>query len=76
MLKTPYLLFLGSGENDLAIKTSRGIAYWNAHNCLGEFAADTSPLTLDLQKFSIKQAAKNGAKKFVDYLRTQHQAHD
>lgn len=65
MLKTPYLLFLGSGDNNLAIKTSRGIAYWNAKNCLGEFSAASSPLTLGLQKLSIKQAAQDGAKTFI-----------
>ncbi len=64
-LKTPYHLFLGCGDNPLAIKTSRGIAEWNPDVCLAEIAGGDSPLTLGLPKMSVKEAAQNGAKTFV-----------
>ena len=64
-LKAPYLLFLGCGDNELAIKTSRGIALWNPDVCMGELAGGDSSLTLDLPKMSIQDAADQGAKTFV-----------
>lgn len=65
LLKAPYQLFLGCGDNELAIKTSRGIAQWNPDACIAEFAGGNSPLTLGLPKMSIKDAAAAGAKTFV-----------
>ncbi|MEZ5758715.1 MAG: DUF1611 domain-containing protein [Emcibacteraceae bacterium] len=64
-LKAPYLLFLGCGDNELSIKTSRGIAVWNPEVCLGEIAGGNSPLTLGLPKMSVKEAAEKGAKTFI-----------
>ncbi|MBT5185689.1 MAG: DUF1611 domain-containing protein [Kordiimonadaceae bacterium] len=64
-LKAPYHLFLGCGDSELAIKTSRGIAQWNPDVCLGEVAGNSSPLTLGLPKLTIKEAADKGAKTFV-----------
>lgn len=65
LLKAPYHLFLGCGDNELAIKTSRGIAQFNPDVCIGEIAGGNSPLTLGLPKLSIKEAADAGAKTFV-----------
>ncbi len=64
-LKAPYHLFLGCGDSELAIKTSRGIAQWNPDVCLGEIAGGNSRLSLGLPKMSIKEASENGAKTFV-----------
>ena len=64
-LKTPYLLFLGCGDSELAIKTSRGIAQWNPDACLGEIAGGSSKLTLNLPKMSVREAADKGAKTFI-----------
>jgi len=65
LLKAPYHLFLGCGDSELAIKTSRGIAQWNPDVCLGEIAGGDSQLSLGLPKLSIKEAADRGAKTFV-----------
>lgn len=65
ILKAPYLLFLGCGDNELTIKTSRGIALWNPDVCIGELAGGDSPLSLGLNKLSVDQAAEQGAKTFV-----------
>lgn len=64
-LKTPYHLFLGCGDQELSIKTSRGIAQFNPDICIGEIAGGDSPLTVGLEKLSIEEAAAKGAKTFV-----------
>ncbi len=64
-IKTPYHLFLGCGDSELAIKTSRGIAEFNPDICIGEIAGGDSPLTVGMEKLSIKEAAEKGAKTFV-----------
>ena len=65
MLKAPYHLFLGCSDNELSIKTSRGIAQWNPDACIGEFSGGESTLSIGLPKLSIKEAAEKGAKTFV-----------
>ena len=65
LFKAPYQLFLGCDDNELAIKTSRGIAQWNPDVCVAEFAGEKSTLSVGLPKNSIKDAAKIGAKTFV-----------
>tara|TARA_R110002096_G_scaffold166630_4_gene335967 strand:- start:447 stop:1463 length:1017 start_codon:yes stop_codon:yes gene_type:complete len=61
-LKSPYLLFLGFGDNPLAIKTSRGLAQWRPDICIGETG---SPLSLGLQKMTPFEGAQAGAKTFI-----------
>ena len=58
LFKAPYQLFLGCDDNELAIKTSRGIAQWNPDVCVAEFAGEKSTLSVGLPKNSIKEAAK------------------
>jgi|TARA_R110002096_G_C14661614_1_gene728096 D-glutamate N-acetyltransferase len=65
LFKAPYQLFLGCDDNELAIKTSRGIAQWNPDVCVAEFAGGDSTLSIGLPKMSIKDAAAAGAKTFV-----------
>lgn len=65
MLKAPYHLFLGCSDQELSIKTSRGIAQWNPDACIGEIAGGSSTLSIGLPKLSIKEAADAGAKTFV-----------
>jgi len=60
----PYLLFLGSGTDPLAVKMSQGIAYWRPERCLGESAAPGG-LTLGLESLTIQEAARRGAKTFI-----------
>lgn len=65
MIKTPYLLYLGSTSDPLAIKTSRGIAMFRPDQCVGEFAHAASPLSLGLPRMSFRQAVENGARTLV-----------
>lgn len=65
LLKGPYQLFLGCSDNELSIKTSRGIAQWNPDASIAEFAGAPSTLSIGLPQMSIKQAAEAGAKTFV-----------
>ncbi|MDG1708226.1 MAG: DUF1611 domain-containing protein [Emcibacteraceae bacterium] len=65
LLKAPYQLFLGCSDNELSIKTSRGIAQWNPDACIAELAGGNSTLSIGLPKMTIKEAAEAGAKTFV-----------
>ncbi len=64
-LKTPYLLFLGCGQDVRAVKTSRGIYQWNPDVCLGEISGGPNPISIGLPKLSAKQASEKGAKTFI-----------
>ena len=61
-LKTPYLLYLGTSDNPLSIKISRGLAEWRPEYCVGETGGK---LTLGLRKMSPAEAVAAGAKTFV-----------
>ncbi|EMD82813.1 N-acetyltransferase DgcN [Pacificimonas flava] len=65
MIKTPYLLYLGSATDELSIKTSRGLAMFRPDGCVGEFRHDDCPLTLGLPRLGFSDAAKAGAKTLV-----------
>ncbi|WP_179945446.1 N-acetyltransferase DgcN [Croceibacterium atlanticum] len=65
MIQTPYLLYLGSTSDPLAIKTSRGIAMFRQQDCVGEFVRGEDCLTLGLPRMSFAEAAKAGAKTLV-----------
>ena len=61
MIIGPFLLYLGSSSDPIAIKTSRGLATFRRQDCLGEFRHDGSPLTLGLPQLTMEQAASVGA---------------
>ncbi|HET6552145.1 MAG TPA: N-acetyltransferase DgcN [Dyella sp.] len=61
----PYLLYLGSANDDLAIKTARGLAYWRPHWCLGQHRRDDCAVTLDLPDMDIVRAKAAGASTMV-----------
>ncbi len=65
MIAAPFLLYLGHSADFIGIKTSRGLAAFRRHDCVGEFRHDDSPLTLDLPRMTIPQAAAAGAKTLV-----------
>lgn len=64
-LKHPYLLFLGQDNNELAIKTARGISYWRPDICIAEYAMAECKITLGLQRKTPKEAFNAGARTFV-----------
>ena len=65
MIRTPYLLYLGSTSDPLSIKTSRGIAMFRPDECVGEFSREPGNLTLGFPKMDFAEAAAAGAKTLV-----------
>lgn len=63
--RPPYLLYLGSAADDLAIKTARGLAHWRPDWCLGQYRrADCKP-SLDLPDMTVTEARSAGANTMV-----------
>lgn len=65
MIPSPYLLYLGHSQDPADIKTSRGLAVFRRRDCVAEFRHDDCPLTLNLPRMTIPQAAAAGAKTLV-----------
>jgi uncharacterized NAD-dependent epimerase/dehydratase family protein len=65
MIPAPFLLYLGSSNDFAGIKTSRGLAAFRPDDCIGEFRHDDCPLTLDLPRMTIAEAAAAGARTLV-----------
>ena len=61
----PYLLYLGSAADDLAIKTARGLAYWRPDWCLGQYRRRGCVPTLGLRDLDMAQARREGADTMV-----------
>ncbi len=64
-METPYLFFLGDVQDDLAAKTSRGIAAWRPERCLGEYRLPGCGTTLGLDELGFGEAVARGAKTLV-----------
>ncbi len=65
MIPGPYLLYLGHSSDPLAVKTSRGLAAFRGADCVGEFRHDDCPLTLDLPRLGMAEAAEKGARTLI-----------
>ncbi|PEQ14336.1 EBNA-1 nuclear protein [Novosphingobium sp. PC22D] len=65
MIPSPYFLYLGSSDDSVGIKTSRGLAEFRRADCVGEFRHDASPLTLGLPRLTMAEAAAAGARTLV-----------
>jgi uncharacterized NAD-dependent epimerase/dehydratase family protein len=65
MIATPYLLYLGHSNDEIGIKTSRGLAVFRPEICVGEFRHDDCKLTLDLPRMNFEEAVAVGAKTLV-----------
>ena len=61
----PYLLYLGSAADDLAIKTARGLAHWRPDWCIGQYRHPDCKPTLGLPEMNMAQARSNGANTMV-----------
>ena len=64
-IPAPFLLYLGSTTDPVAIKTSRGLAEFRREDCVAEFRHDDCPLTLGLPRMTIAEAATAGARTLV-----------
>lgn len=65
MIETPYLLYLGHSNDDVGIKTSRGLAVFRPDICVGEFRHDDCGLTLNLPRMDFAAARAAGARTLV-----------
>ena len=65
MIETPYLLYLGHSNDEIGIKTSRGLAVFRPDICVGEFRHDDCQLTLDLPRMDFAAAHAAGARTLV-----------
>lgn len=65
MIPAPYLLYLGSSTDPVGIKTSRGLATFRPHDCVGEFRHDDCALTLGLPRLGLEAGVAAGAKTLV-----------
>ena len=65
MIPAPYLLYLGNETDDLAIKTSRGLAQWRPSLCIGQYRARACRLSLGFPDLGFSEAVRRGAKTLV-----------
>ncbi|MEA3540730.1 MAG: N-acetyltransferase DgcN [Pseudomonadota bacterium] len=65
MIATPYLLYLGHSNDEIGIKTSRGLAVFRPDICVGEFRHDDCGLTLGLPRLDFAAAHDAGARTLV-----------
>ena len=65
MIAAPYLLYLGHSDDEVGIKTSRGLAVFRRDDCVGEFRHDDCKLTLGLPRMGFAEAVAAGARTLV-----------
>ncbi|HEV7122969.1 MAG TPA: N-acetyltransferase DgcN [Rhodanobacter sp.] len=61
----PYLLYLGSAVDDLAIKTARGLAYWRPDWCIAQYRRPDCQPSLGLPEMTVREARAAGANTMV-----------
>ena len=65
MIPSPFLLYLGDSQDELSVKTSRGVAVWRPQSCVGEFRGPNCNQTLGLPHLSFEEAKAKGAKAVI-----------
>jgi uncharacterized NAD-dependent epimerase/dehydratase family protein len=65
MIQTPYLLYLGNETDELAVKTSRGVAQWRPLLCIGQYRYPSCPISLGLPDIGLHEAVQRGAKTLI-----------
>lgn len=65
MIPPPYLLYLGDSQNELSVKTSRGVAYWRPDWALAEHRRPECTVSLGLPHMDFAEAAAKGAKTLI-----------
>lgn len=65
MIHAPYLLYLGNETDELAVKTSRGVAQWRPELCVGQYRGPACTLSLGLPDMDFREAARSGARTLV-----------
>ncbi|PAX06800.1 N-acetyltransferase DgcN [Sphingomonas lenta] len=65
MIPAPYLLYLGRSDDEVGLKTSRGLAVFRRDDCVGEFRHDECRFTLGLPRLGLAEARGAGARTLV-----------
>ena len=65
MIPGPFLLYLGHSDDEVGIKTSRGLAAFRRDDCVGEWRHEDCPLTLGLPRTDVVDARQRGARTLV-----------
>jgi uncharacterized NAD-dependent epimerase/dehydratase family protein len=65
MIPPPYLLYLGDSQDELSVKTSRGVAYWRPEWAVGEYRGPLCSVTIDLPHLDFPEAVAKGAKTLI-----------
>jgi uncharacterized NAD-dependent epimerase/dehydratase family protein len=64
-IQTPYLLFLGDADDQLAAKVAQGICDWRPDNVVGQFRLENCNADLGLKDMGLAAAVEAGAKTLV-----------
>lgn len=64
-IPAPYLLYLGHSDDEIGLKTSRGLAAFRRNDCVGEWRHDNCPFTLGLPRMDAGAARAAGARTLV-----------
>ncbi len=64
-IETPYVLFLGDAQDQLAAKTGQGIADWRPGWCRGQFRLSGCRADLGLPDMTLEEAGEAGIKTLV-----------
>ena len=65
MISSPYLLYLGHSNDEVGIKTSRGLAVFRPDLSIGEFRHDDCKLTVGLPCMGFAEAVAAGARTLI-----------
>lgn len=61
----PYLMFLGDAVDQLAAKTSNGVAFWRPDWCLGQLRLDGCNADIGLPDMGLEEAVEKGVKTLI-----------
>ena len=64
-IPAPYLLYLGHSDDEIGLKTSRGLAAFRGADCVGEWRHSDCPFTLGLPQMNADTARAAGARTLV-----------
>ncbi|MGE4221019.1 MAG: N-acetyltransferase DgcN [Alphaproteobacteria bacterium] len=64
-IEHPYLMFLGDARDQLAAKTSNGVAFWRPEWCLGQFRLPGCKADVRLPDMTIAEAAAAGVRTMI-----------
>ena len=64
-IQSPFLLFLGDAQDQLAAKTADGIAYWRPNECVGQLRLSGCLADVGIPDRTLREARMDGAKTLV-----------